>query len=404
MSVRVVCFVRNEGELWVRRPPTSSARWDVPSGEFEEGTVHAARQLVSSTLGEETNVELVRSCERANSTDGRAVHTYLFNCPARPEIDDSAEFDHRWVRPTALSDVETERDLWELYRTVAPSTETISSEVEYGSAYLSVRALEVLRDRLGGPAVVEDRETVMQVADEILTTQPNMAVLRSRIIRAIATAEERTPSAVAESAHELISRVEQADEAAAANAADRLDGETVFTVSRSGTVLETLEKGSPSEVIITVSETDREGVSAAEIVGSHTDVTLVSDAATAHCFTTFDVDVVLVGADGILSDGSVVNKVGTRAAALAAADEGIPVYVVSAVDKIRTSTYSPQEQRPESALYDGDSDISVFNPVFDVTPSRLVDAIVTEEGTLTASDVTEYADRLRRLESEIDEL
>lgn len=404
MSVRVVCFVRNQGEVLVQRTAASRARWDAPSDDSEDGTAGDARRLVSSALGGETTVELVESGVRARASDGRTVRTYLFDAQARPDIDSDAEPDHRWVRPTRLPEMETKRELWGLYRTVAPTVETISSEVEYGSAYLSVRALEVLRDRLGGPDVDEEWETVTRVADDILTTQPNMAVLRNRTIRAIATAEDRTPSAVAESAHELIAEVERADEAAAANVASRLDGETVFTVSRSGTVLEALENGSPSEVVVTVSETDREGVSAAEVIDRHTDATLVSDAASSHSLTAFDVDVVLVGADGILPDGSVVNKVGTRAVALAAADEGIPVYVVSAVDKIRTSTYSPREQRPESDLYDGDGELSVFNPVFDVTPPRLVDAIVTEAGTLTASDVTAHADRLRRLESEIVEL
>jgi hypothetical protein len=53
-------------------------------------------------------------------------------------------------------------------------------------------------------------------------------------------------------------------------------------------------------------------------------VTVHTDAAVAHVLATHDVDAVVVGADAVLSDGRVVNKTGTRAAAIAAANEGGP--------------------------------------------------------------------------------
>ena len=70
----------------------------------------------------------------------------------------------------------------------------------------------------------------------------------------------------------------------------------------------------------------REGLGDADpFAGAGLDVTLCTDAAVAHLLAEESVEVVLVGADAVLPDGSVVNKVGTRAAASAAAREDISV-------------------------------------------------------------------------------
>lgn len=79
---------------------------------------------------------------------------------------------------------------------------------------------------------------------------------------------------------------------------------------------------------------------------------------------------VLVGADSVLRDGSVVNKKGTLPLAQAGAERGKPVYV--ACESLKFDT-----------RFDGASWPRAGKDLFDVTPGRLVTTIVTERGTYT---------------------
>jgi translation initiation factor 2B subunit (eIF-2B alpha/beta/delta family) len=101
-----------------------------------------------------------------------------------------------------------------------------------------------------------------------------------------------------------------------------------------------------------------------ELRASGLDVTLVPDAAMAAAIESDGVELVLVGADRVLRSGAVVNKTGTKLAALAARDAGIPFYCVAATDKI-----SSHASRVRSVL-------------FETTEGALVTGIVTELGLL----------------------
>jgi translation initiation factor 2B subunit (eIF-2B alpha/beta/delta family) len=104
---------------------------------------------------------------------------------------------------------------------------------------------------------------------------------------------------------------------------------------------------------------------------------------------------VLVGADAVLPDGSVVNKVGTRALGLAASRTGIPLYVVAASDKIAIDQHQPTAQSDPAPL-GVDSGVETWAPTFDRTPSDCIESFVTENGLLDSTDVAAVADRHRR--------
>jgi methylthioribose-1-phosphate isomerase len=102
------------------------------------------------------------------------------------------------------------------------------------------------------------------------------------------------------------------------------------------------------------------------------------------------INAVIVGADRIAANGDVANKIGTYAHALSAQTHGIPFYVAapaSTIDfNVATGDEIPIEER-DSAEVRGFheqqwtlDDAPVSNPAFDVTPSDLVSAIVTENG------------------------
>jgi len=116
------------------------------------------------------------------------------------------------------------------------------------------------------------------------------------------------------------------------------------------------------------------------------------------------VDAVIVGADRIAANGDVANKVGTYLKALACADNGIPFYVAAPRSTIDFACPDgkaiPIEERDgeefrlvqgldgrgaPSALRQLPEKEAVGNPAFDVTPARLVTAIITERGVCPAS-------------------
>lgn len=119
---------------------------------------------------------------------------------------------------------------------------------------------------------------------------------------------------------------------------------------------------------------------------------LISDNAAGHFLHTGQVQKVFVGADRVAGNGDVANKIGTYMLALAARDNEVPFYPVVPTSTVDLSLGDggeiPIEERdPEEVLeveVDGarvSSDkASARNPAFDVTPNRLVTAIVTENG------------------------
>ena len=121
-------------------------------------------------------------------------------------------------------------------------------------------------------------------------------------------------------------------------------------------------------------------------------MTLTSDAAFPHLLAAREIEALVVGADAILPDGAVVNKVGTRAAATVAQRAGIPVVVAAATDKVRAERSVALEDRDTSELYDGTAPLTIANPTFDVTPPGVVDTCVTEDGEVDAEGIARIAE------------
>lgn len=107
-----------------------------------------------------------------------------------------------------------------------------------------------------------------------------------------------------------------------------------------------------------------------------------------------EVDVVIVGADRIVANGDVANKVGTYALAVAARHHGIPFVVCAPASTIDAATpdgeaivveeRDPAELRALAGAPIAPAGVSAWNPAFDVTPAALVSAIVTDAGVRRA--------------------
>jgi len=129
-----------------------------------------------------------------------------------------------------------------------------------------------------------------------------------------------------------------------------------------------------------------------EMVQERIPATLITDNMAGAIMAAGEVDFVVVGSDCIAANGDVANKIGTYSVAVLARRHHIPFVVaapVSTIDSgIPTGAEIPIEERDPAEVAGYGSEIwapegiKIYNPAFDVTPSKLVTAIVTEKGIL----------------------
>ena len=183
------------------------------------------------------------------------------------------------------------------------------------------------------------------------------------------------------------------------------DGDTVLTHCNAGslatvdygTALAPLriakEKGRRIRVIATETRPVLQGarLTTYELLKDGFDVTLISDTMVGYVMWLGKVDKVIVGADRVLKDGHVINKIGTYQIAVLAKRHGIPFYVAlpsSTFDpKTRLEEVKIEERDPKEVLYVkrcriAPKDVKIFNPAFDITPPELVTAMITEKGMI----------------------
>lgn len=132
-------------------------------------------------------------------------------------------------------------------------------------------------------------------------------------------------------------------------------------------------------------------------------VTLITDNMAGFFMKQGKVDLVVVGADRIASNGDVANKIGTYSVAVLAKANNVPFYVAAPLSTIDMSLAGgdqiPIEERSEHEVVEihgkrtAPLGIQVRHPAFDVTPAELVSAIITDRGVARAP----YKDSLRSL-------
>ena len=139
-----------------------------------------------------------------------------------------------------------------------------------------------------------------------------------------------------------------------------------------------------------------------ELITDGIPVTLITDGMSGYFMKKGMIDMVVVGADRIASNGDTANKIGTYNLAIAAKYHNIPFYVAAPLSTIDTSINSgdeiPIEERghEEVTHINGKSicaeGVKVINPGFDVTPNELISGIITEKGVL----YPDYKESIRR--------
>ena len=258
---------------------------------------------------------------------------------------------------------------------------------------------------------VGDTDTTTSEAARIASARPTAVNLAWGVRRALATLPAG-PDAVLAEAQQMLAEDARVNRMLATHAADlvlRLCPDRPLRVlthcntgrlatTAVGTALGALRvlhaRGKVAEVLVDETRPLLQGarLTAWELAEAGIAHRLTIDSAAAWAMATGQVDCVMVGADRIAADGSVANKIGTYALAVAAHRHGIP-FIVVAPESTRdfataTGAEIVVEQRAAAEIThvggvatapDG---TAVFNPAFDVTPPELITAVVTENGPI----------------------
>jgi len=287
---------------------------------------------------------------------------------------------------------------------IHPEVESVAADIASmeirGAATIAGAAAEALAAQAEGTdadSAEALRSEVRAAARHLHDTRPTAVslpnALRYVLQRAEGDSVERVRTSVTVATEEFCTQLDRAQSDLGEVGANRLrDGDTVMTHCHSTDALACIEaaveQGKDLSAVVKETRPRNQGHITAEALREmDVPVTLVVDSAARRYLD--DADHVVVGADSIAADGSVINKIGTSGLAVNARERGVPIMVAAQTIKLHPATLTGHtvaiEMRNEHEIIDDGAraeigDISVENPAFDVTPPRYIDAIVTERG------------------------
>lgn len=175
----------------------------------------------------------------------------------------------------------------------------------------------------------------------------------------------------------------------------------ILTHCHSSTVASILQKakleGKTFEVVCTESRPVFQGrTTAKEMLDAGIKTIMIVDSAVRHFMN--EVDLVVVGADAITSEGNGINKIGTSMVALVAKEARTPFYVASELLKFDPSTiygdYERIEERsPKEVWANPPAGLIIRNPAFDVIRREFIHGIICEEGIISPNSINELIRR-----------
>jgi ribose 1,5-bisphosphate isomerase len=295
----------------------------------------------------------------------------------------------------------------ELHPTVQSVAEDIASMETRGAAAIADAAARALRTQAEHSTTETSpafRAEQRAAARHLIETRPTAVSLPNAMRYVLQRMEgqdvESLRESVIDASQHFCRRLDRARDDLGRVGANRLqDGDVVMFHCHSTDAMACLEaavdQGKAIEAIVKETRPRNQGhITARQLRDLGVPVTLIVDSAARRYL--HDADQVLVGADSIAADGSVINKIGTSGLAVNARDRGVPIVVAAQTIKLHPGTLTGHtveiEMRDEAEIIsDADretiGEISVENPAFDVTPPRYLDAIVTERGQFPPESV-----------------
>ncbi len=269
-------------------------------------------------------------------------------------------------------------------------------------ARYGAKALLIAAEKFNGNDVTQFIEYMNEVAEYVKSARPTAISLPNavsyvmyRLRRKTFTSLDEARELVIKAAKEFINYSEEAVKKIGELGARRIEhGDTLMTHCHSTAAVSVIvtahKQGKVDKVYVKETRPAFQGLITAKVLSDEgIDVILIPDSSVRYYMK--KVDKVVVGADTVVANGAVVNKIGTSLVALAAKEARVRFYVASETYKFSPYTVvgelvpievrDPREIVEEEWLKENPN-VSVFNPVFDVTPPEYIDAIITEKGII----------------------
>jgi translation initiation factor 2B subunit (eIF-2B alpha/beta/delta family) len=271
---------------------------------------------------------------------------------------------------------------------IAERVDELRRDTVHGAGWMAERALDTLVEEAA--AEVDDTDELLarlhEAGKRLAESRRDAGAVAGAIGRVLAAAYrqrhlsvEELKSVVTEEARAITDARRRAAFAIAVQLAPRLADAEVMTHSASATVREAFQHTPPKRVICTVSRPREEGRAFAdELREAGLEVELVEDEEAPAALEW--VSLLLLGADTIYRDGTLINKVGTYPLAKAAHERGVAVAVALEVLKL-----SPHDSAAARHLAE--------DGTRDFTPPALLGQLVTEEGVFEPGEARALIDR-----------
>jgi translation initiation factor 2B subunit (eIF-2B alpha/beta/delta family) len=266
------------------------------------------------------------------------------------------------------------------------TVDELRADRTHGGSWMARRAVEALLEVVDEPAATtaDFLDRLVSTGRELATARPAMGAVAHAVGRLVAAAQtasqlelEDLRRLVSEEANGLIGARDRAAASIAVHLAPALQDALVLTHSASATVREAVLHTRPARVACTISAPFEEGrLFAEDLRHEGLDVDVVPDGEVERALES--TSLVLLGADTVYEDGSVTNKIGTRAIAEAARAAGVRTVVACEILKLAAMPPPTDGEEPD---------------LRDTTPPELLDEIVTEEGPVVPEDVASLIER-----------
>ena len=281
-----------------------------------------------------------------------------------------------------------------------------------GARNVAIAAIEAMETLAIETKAKSKKELLRELseANEVLFASRETEPLMRNALRWITSQVERSDkekvkelTKIASSvSQQFLKNLEDSNEKIAEIGAKRIKNNSVIlTHCHSSSVTHLLKRakrdGKSFEVICTETRPVFQGrLTAKEMSELDVKTTLIVDSAAR--FFMNQVDLVIIGADAITSQGNVINKIGTSMIALVAHEARTPFYVVSELLKFDPATmygdYEKIEERsPKEIWEEPPKNITIRNPAFDVTRRDFIHGIICEEGIISPHSIIEVIHR-----------
>jgi translation initiation factor eIF-2B subunit delta len=272
-----------------------------------------------------------------------------------------------------------------------------------GASELIETALEILKTQLASikDAQMDITDVILELSQELLKVRPSMAPIINTIGYFLHDLERYTKKDLLERYNAFPKQREKMENALLSSFHSFLDtyeGKSlnIMLISYSTTIVKCLKENIISDFSLYILEARPllEGRRTAEILSSDFETHLITDSAMGKFIKS--IDVVLLGIDSVLQDGSIINKIGSHPLACIAAANNKKVYAIGDSYKYNLKSHYGQEIIVESKpIYEVYSkkikkkQFHVHNYYFDITPSKYLNGIISDLGVLTVSEFLE---------------